>query len=203
MATIDTQGKNTSTMNAHRATQVHELAGQNREYDLMTSDLVSKSSCEGLNLEEGHKETERLMKVFLANPDDNWVQSDADVDQQIIFNIVFTAPVALTKLIIRASNGPKDVDASGPKLVKLYSFDGSFDFNDTEERAAHVIDLSKEQIESGAKHVLPGLKFSKVEKLAVFIEENQDDSEVTFINRLGLIGRPVKMGHTQYDPKKN
>ena len=147
---------------------------------------------------------------------DSFLTSDPDVDGQIMIKLAFRDPVSLTGIHFRATKGPKVEDTkqdddddgdesededhtpSGPRLIKLFSNQPALDFTDAEElKAAQQIVLKPKQLK-GDKIQLKALKFQRCSSLQIFIVDNQDETEFTFLNRIALIGRLAKAYHTQY-----
>merc|ERR1711997_670147 len=92
----------------------------------------------------------------------------------------------------------EDHEPSGPRLIKLFSNKPQIDFTDAEEmKAAQQIVLKPKQLK-GDKIQLKALKFQRCSSLQIFIVDNQEETEFTFLNRIALIGRLAKAYHTQY-----
>ena len=131
-----------------------------------------------------------------------------------MIKLQFRDPVSLTGLVIRATKGPSqeemksifddeddddgDHEPSGPRLIKLFSNKPQIDFTDAEDmKPAQQIVLKSKQLK-GDKIQLKALKFQRCSSLQIFFVDNQKESEFTFVNRIGLIGRLSKAYHTQY-----
>lgn len=134
-----------------------------------------------------------------------------------MIKLAFRDPVSLTGLVIRATKGPKADDLKEfededegpckpfpPRLIKLFANKPQLDFTDAVDmKAGQDIKLSKKHIK-GNKIQLKALKFQRCTSLQIFIVENQNqDSEknpntLTYLNRIGLIGRLSKAYHTEY-----
>ena len=126
----------------------------------------------------------------------------------------FRDPVSLTHIVIRATKGPSEEDVkkafadddddeedhtpSGPRLIKLFANKPELDFTDAEDmKSSQRIVLSEKQLK-GERILLKALKFQRCSSLQIFFVDNQKESEFTFINRIGLIGRLSKAYHTDY-----
>jgi len=211
MAKVDTKASNTNMMQMHSMKRKHGVVGKIDDMDLGVTDIVHYGSCKCLNVADPNK----LPMIIRPNPDDAYLTSDPDVDAQIMIKLAFRDPVSLTGIHIRATKGPavedtKDEDdeedsdddedhtPSGPRLIKLFSNQPALDFTDAEElKAAQQIVVKRKQLK-GDKIQLKALKFQRCSSLQIFIVDNQDETEYTFVNRIALIGRLAKAYHTEY-----
>merc|ERR1740116_393499 len=197
-------------MQMHSMKRKHGVVGKIDDMDLGVTDIVHYGSCKCLNVADANK----LPMINRPNPDDAYLTSDPDVDGQIMIKLQFRDPVSLTGLLIRATKGPseeelksifdddddedEDHEPSGPRLIKLFSNKPQIDFTDAEEmKPAQQIVLKSKQLK-GDKIQLKALKFQRCSSLQIFIVDNQKETEFTFVNRIGLIGRLSKAYHTQF-----
>jgi len=190
---INTQGSNTNKMREFqlRRRKSAEPTGKIIHVDLGMTDVIEGSS-QVLNSPAEEKE---LMTVLRPNPDSSsYIHSDPDVDCQMLIKLNFREPVSLSSLILRAEKGPKD--SSPPLNVKLFRDRKDMDFNDAEDTIpAQVIELDEKNI-AGEKIPLKAIKFQRINSLQIFCVDNRDDADVTFLNRIAVIGRLSKNYHT-------
>jgi len=122
------------------------------------------------------------------------VYSDPESDAQLIFRIPFTERVSLYSFVIHATEKSehKECDnAIPPNKVKLFKDTLNIDFEDCEEKApTEGFDLSKDQTNGMPTGVKRG-RFSNIRSLTLFIESNQENAEVTFLNKITLKGKSV------------
>mmetsp|Transcript_86496 Transcript_86496/g.106148 ORF Transcript_86496/g.106148 Transcript_86496/m.106148 type:complete len:206 (-) Transcript_86496:18-635(-) len=204
MAKIDSKGSNTQMMMAHKLKQKHDKVGKINEIDLGVTDVITFGSSKVLNSNNASK----LANIMRPNPNDSYLTSDPDVDSQIMIKLVFRDPVSLTHILFRATKGPTmddlknddndDITISGPREIKLFANKPQIDFTDAEDMSPSQSILLKESDLKGKKLSLKSLKFQRCNSLQIFIVDNQNDCDVTFINRIGLIGRLTKQYHTNF-----
>eukprot|EP01083_Nonionella_stella_P032850 89906_1 len=117
--------------------------------------------------------------------------SDEEVDEQLLIFVKFSQLVNIRKFVLRANSAGEDEAFSAPKIVKLFVNSSHIDFNDAGDLpATQDLDLMAKEIE-GNQIALNFLKFQSVDSLVIFIESNQDDSDVTFINHLQFLGSVI------------
>jgi len=96
-------------------------------------------------------------------------------------------------------SGPASGSSSGPRMIKLYANKPELDFTDAEDQApAQTIVLTEEGLKNSEKIPLKSMKFQRCNDIEIFIVDNQNDTEITYLNRIGLIGRLTKLYHTDY-----
>jgi len=178
MAQVDKQGSHTQSMMMHKAKQKQEIVGKIEEIDLGATDVILFSSSQALNASDSKK----FPLIMRPNPEDHYLTSDPEVDEQLMIKLSFRDPVALTHIVIRADKGPtydknkndnkKDDDndtdddddnnASGPKLIKLYANKPEIDFTDAEDTPpSQQLVITKEQLK-GEKNTIKIIKISKM-----------------------------------------
>ncbi|KAL8433030.1 hypothetical protein ACSSS7_004170 [Eimeria intestinalis] len=127
----------------------------------------------------------------------------SDVDEQLLLNISFKQPVRLTAFSMLASTPPAGFSAnadeedsvSGPMLVKVFCNKSSLNFcGVADEACAFSVMLSAEDVLQERRIALPGSKFQMCRSVQLFVQENQERSSFTFINRLALYG----VAHKRY-----
>ncbi|KAH9403554.1 Thioredoxin-like protein 1 [Tyrophagus putrescentiae] len=146
--------------------------------DLTT--FINKSQSECLNESDNNS----LGNAFLPG---SGFYLESDCDEQLIISIAFNQPVKLhsLKLLAPATNGPK--------TLKLFiNQPRTLDF----DQASSMEAVQKVEVETAdlveAKPIpLRFVKFQNVQNLIIFIENNQNGSEVTRLDNLTLIGQPV------------
>jgi len=119
----------------------------------------------------------------------------SDCDAQLIFLIPFSESIILSSFSIRATEKPecKDcVDGAPPLMVKLFTNNLNMDFEDCEDGNPTLAYEMKPEEAKGTPIQVRRAKFSNIVSLTVFIESNQADSDVTFLNRITFTGRSVK-----------
>ncbi|ETO21850.1 hypothetical protein RFI_15355 [Reticulomyxa filosa] len=166
---------------------------------------------------EGVKEIERSRGKTKQNKN-----FDPEVDEQLMIKLSFRDPVSITHLIIRADTPPQshphpsvtdekekekekektkdsEIEYSGPRMIKLFANKPELDFEDAEDTpVAQQLVLTEKDL-TGEKLTLKSLKFQRCNSLQILIVDNQHDSEVTFLNRIGIIGRLAKSYHTDFE----
>jgi len=120
--------------------------------------------------------------------DQGSLKSSSDVDEQMLLTIVFKENVDIRS--IQFNTETKEDNESAPKSLKLF-INQSLDFTDMDLKPVQAIDLDEEAI-AGKAVDLEFTKFKNVTSLVIFVESNQDDSDVTVINSLTIIGKPRK-----------
>ncbi|KAL8271225.1 hypothetical protein Esti_004886 [Eimeria stiedai] len=127
----------------------------------------------------------------------------SDVDEQLLLNVSFKQPVRLTAFSMLASTPPAGFSASadaedsvsGPMLVKVFCNKSSLNFcGVADEACAFSVMLSVEDILQERRIPLPGSKFQMCSSVQLFVQENQEGSTYSFINRLALFG----VAHKRY-----
>ncbi|MES1914087.1 MAG: hypothetical protein MHM6MM_006218 [Cercozoa sp. M6MM] len=137
------------------------------------------------NLEDG-QEAENAFKLGGSAT----VNSDPEIDEQMLFMIVFKNQVDLTEMSIRADMPPvRHASASPAKTVKIFTNLPHLDCDDAEQLPGTLeITLNDDDL-AGRMIPLPARKFRDLHSLQVFILDNQDGAEITFINQIVLHGR--------------
>lgn len=122
-----------------------------------------------------------IQNIF--NPNKEVLKSD--VDEQLLLNIQFNQPVKIHSLKFISKS-------SGPKTIKTFvnQTSVSFDSQDlpVEEFRLEKEDLNEESMPKGLKFV----KYQNVYQLTIFVVDNQDDEEVTVLERLIIYGSPLE-----------
>ncbi|KAI1136578.1 DUF1000-domain-containing protein [Hypoxylon sp. FL0543] len=107
---------------------------------------------------------------------------ESDADEQILMTVPFTGQVKLHAILVRSS--PSD---SAPRTLKVFANRDDLDFETAEELApTQTFELSQtsEVQELPVKRAL----FGKVQRLALFFEDNFSDGEEEDVTRLSYLG---------------
>lgn len=119
----------------------------------------------------------------------------SDCDAQLLFLIPFSEAIVLSSFSIRATEKPESkecADGAPPCTVKLFTNNLNMDFEDCEDGIPTLeYELKADEIK-GTPIKVKRAKFSNIVSLTVFIETNQDEGDVTFLNRITFTGRSVK-----------
>ncbi|KAK2725408.1 thioredoxin-like protein 1 [Artemia franciscana] len=139
--------------------------------------FISKNDCECLNESDQHSLLNLLEKKG---------HLESDCDEQLIIVVSFNQPIKLHSIKIKA---PLD---SGPKDLKLYiNQPKTLDFDSAESsQATQVISLSPKDLEGNPVN-LRFVKFQNLQNLTMFVKNNQEDTDITKIEQLSLIGSPI------------
>jgi len=121
--------------------------------------------------------------------------SDKESDHQMIIVVPFLEAVKVRSMRVNFVKSQRGSDEeSGPKDVHIFIDRPNYSFQDVDGAAA-VQDLSIQprQLETttGEGVALKFVKFQNVHALTLFIETNQDDSDVTAIHSLQFWGEPI------------
>ncbi|KAH8740073.1 hypothetical protein FG386_000900 [Cryptosporidium ryanae] len=188
---INNDVSNTRAMQLHKLSKIStekKTANENVEINLNRNINLNESSllnCSGelinlLNLVEDSKD-------FICS----------DVDEQIIIKLTFLEPVTLSKfgiktLEIEEYNNHEELEKcefSMPKTVKLYTNLPLIDFNEIGDFIpAYSKCFEESDLKEFIEFNLPGSKFHRVKHLAVFIQDNHNNKERTYLNKISLVG---------------
>ncbi|KAJ6224167.1 hypothetical protein RDWZM_002712 [Blomia tropicalis] len=144
------------------------------------SSFINQSQSECLN----ESDTNNLKHALLAG---SGFYLESDCDEQLIINLAFNQPVKLhsLKLLAPAENGPKS--------IKLFiNQPRTLDFDQaTSMEAVQKIDVDCNDLVNSTPIPLRFVKFQNVQNLIMFVENNQNNSEVTRIDNISFIGSPI------------
>jgi len=102
----------------------------------------------------------------------------SDCDEQLLFGVVFAQPVRLQSIGFSAPSAM-------PRTVKLFANKDNMAFDDVEGLApTQVVTVAG----GGTQIPLQFVKFQNVNSITVFVEDNQDDEDVTCVERLKFVG---------------
>jgi len=159
--------------------QTANIPGANTSGHVFLNNLIltDRSAC--LNESTNHRWANTL------HTDDSYLESDCD--EQLLLCLSFRRPVRLHSLKIRA---PRTVMA--PKTLKLYSNQSYMDFNNLNDKVPlEVIKLTPQHFEPNQIILLNSMKFTKVNSISLFIEDNQGGVNHTRIEEIQFIGKPL------------
>ncbi|KAL6061872.1 5'-3' exoribonuclease 1, variant 2 [Balamuthia mandrillaris] len=164
------------------------------------ADFIQLSQCECLN--NANEDAFRYVLLGDEQGDDKELDESAtvivsDVDPQLIIKIAFKGKAKLSAIAMLGPSG------TAPKNVRLYVDKPDLDFEACDdETPTHVLsfaekDVVEEQEEEeevaleSRRHSLPATKFRSVSHLTIFIEDNQNDGDITKVTQLALYGVPL------------
>jgi len=139
---------------------------------------LQRKGCECLNQNSEHPYTNAL------TPGDSYLESDCD--EQMILSLEFSAPVKVHSLRL---HGPAE---RGPRTLRLFTnLPYGLDFDSAESNvAAQDLQLSGKELK-GELIKLKYMKFQSVNRLTIFIQDNQAGDEITQLNYIQVIGSPM------------
>jgi hypothetical protein len=80
--------------------------------------------------------------------------------------------------------------ASGPKTIKIFANQQAVDFDDAESQVpVQTLELTQEQLQSGEPVPLKYVKFQNINTLALFLQNNQGETETTALTQVTLYGQ--------------
>jgi hypothetical protein len=112
--------------------------------------------------------------------------TESDTDEQLLLHIPFTQRVKLSGIAFAAPEGGK-----APKSVRLFVNRPTVGFSDAESTpAAAELSLSPDDLkgDAGKTLALKPARFTGVDVLSIFVENNQGEEETTVLSRLTLFG---------------
>jgi len=141
--------------------------------------VLNAKGCECLNQNSDHPYTNALYSAG-----DSYLESDCD--EQMILSLEFTAPVKVHSLRL---HGPPE---RGPRTLRLFTnLPYGLDFDSAMSNvAAQEFTLNGKELK-GELIKLKYMKFQSVNRLTIFIQDNQAGDEITQINYLQVIGSPM------------
>lgn len=120
------------------------------------------------------------------------LKSDQDVDAQLLLIIPFREKVKIRGVKF-AAEAKLQSAAAGPRRVRLLVDQPDVAFGDVETLpAVQELTLTPADLAGGGVgQRLKFVKFQNVSSVTMFIEDNQDDADVTFLSRIEFIGAPI------------
>merc|ERR1712217_496608 len=157
----------------------------------LLNDLVDMSTLECLNQDDEHTVTDAVNN-YLANedaPGGAALQSDPDVDHQLLIKVGFLQPVKLKAITLRGNTE----DETAPQLVKIFQGQMHIGFQEAEDQqSVQTLELSADDLTTGDAIPLRFVKFQNVSTLQLFVESNFG-AEVTRIEQLAFWGTPAEV----------
>lgn len=156
----------------------------------LLNDLVDVTTLECLNQDEAHPVTNAVSR-YSADAErltGAVLQSDIDVDHQLLVKIGFRQPVKLKAITFRGTIE----DGTAPKVIKVFQGQKDIDFQDAEEaEPLQLLTLIESQIEACDPVALRFVKFQNVSTLQLFVQSNFG-ADATRIERLEFWGIPAE-----------
>jgi len=142
------------------------------------SPFLCKNQSECLNQNDDHPLDSCLSQ------EGGFLQSDCD--EQLIMYLTFNQSVKLHSLKVKAP------PANGPKKIKIFiNHPNTMDFDSAMSlKPVQELELTSGDLD-GTPVALFYVKFQNVTNVTVFVEDNQDGSDVTQIDYFSLIGSPI------------
>ncbi|KAL7069028.1 hypothetical protein ACR3K2_05610 [Cryptosporidium serpentis] len=178
---IDSEAINTRYMQLHSLNKQKNERANPSEIDLGYCVNVRESfllNCKG-----------ELKHIF--NTENNLNPIYSDVDEQMMIKLSFEEVVSITQFGIKVfkQSNQGQVICSSPKLVKLYVNSPLSDFSEIEDmEPCFTINFKQDDTENCQMKILPGSKFYRVKHLTIFIQENQDNVDISFLNYVKIVG---------------
>merc|ERR1712232_656466 len=154
----------------------------------LLNDLVDMTTLECLNQDDEHPITNAVSR-YAAQAErlaGAALQSDPDVDHQLLIKIGFKLPVKLKAITFRG----KTEDQTAPQAVKVFQGQKDIDFQEAEEgEPVQLLNLMASQVDACDPVALRFVKFQNVSTLQLFVQSNFG-ADVTRIERLEFWGTP-------------
>ncbi|KAF9516905.1 hypothetical protein BS47DRAFT_1326836 [Hydnum rufescens UP504] len=174
--------------------------GHDHDEETSGPNLYSKIDISNVSVLNSPHPASNAIKPWNSRLNDLFIESDEDVDDQLILRIPFTGSVKLRSLLLRS--GP---DSQTPKTIRLFATDDQLDFSDV-EIARPTQELAIVQTSEVAQYALKTAAFSNVRCLTVFFPEAQG-RETTRISYIGFTGDFVELKNqpvvTVYETQAN
>lgn len=152
----------------------------------LLNDFIDLGTLECLNQDDEHPVTNAIRN----SPSDAEgaaaaaLQSDPDVDQQLLIKLGFRQPVKLKAIAFRAASE----DETAPQLVKVFQGQMSIGFQEAEDQeATQTLELSASSVDECEPITLRFVKFQQVTTLQLFVQSNYG-AEVTRISQVEFWG---------------
>uniref|UniRef100_A0A6N2KU53 PITH domain-containing protein n=1 Tax=Salix viminalis TaxID=40686 RepID=A0A6N2KU53_SALVM len=155
-------------------------------------DFIDFSGVECLNQSTSHSLSNAIKQGYR---EDDGLILESDADEQLLIHIPFNQVIKLHSIAIK---GPEE---DGPKTVKLFSNKEHMGFSNVNDYPpSDTVVLSPDTLK-GKPVVLKYVKFQNVRSksdfkilisLAIFIEDNQLESEITKVQKISLFGTTVE-----------
>ncbi|OVA05396.1 Thioredoxin [Macleaya cordata] len=163
-------------MSAESATAIHR-----NQVDLL--DFVDWSGVECLNQNTGHSVVNALKQGYR---EDEGLNLESDADEQLLIYIPFTQVIKLHSILVK---GPED---DGPKTVKLFANKEHMGFSNVNDYPPSDTAVLTPDNLKGKPVILKYVKFQNVRSLTIFIEDNQEGTDITKVQKIVLYGTTVE-----------
>eukprot|EP00929_Paragymnodinium_shiwhaense_P025915 TRINITY_DN15551_c2_g1_i3.p1 TRINITY_DN15551_c2_g1~~TRINITY_DN15551_c2_g1_i3.p1 ORF type:complete len:360 (+),score=97.06 TRINITY_DN15551_c2_g1_i3:64-1080(+) len=151
---------------------------------LLLNNLIEASTMECLNQHDEHP----VANMLTPEHDDNTLESDPDVDAQLLIRFAFRAPVKVSHICVFGSSE----DESAPRSLRIFQGKPNIGFSEAEDEAPTQECLLEEaDVNEGKPLQLRFVKFQNVSSLQIFVAENFG-AEITRIRRLEVYGQPCQ-----------
>lgn len=157
----------------------------------LLNDLVDMKKIECLNQDCEHPVTNAICNSLreAATVADDALQSDPDVDHQLLIKVGFRLPIKLKAITI----GGNVENETAPKIVKVFQGQANMEFQDAEDQeATQVLELSASHVAGDDPVMLRFVKFQHVITLQLFVESNFG-ADITRIEHLKFWGTPAEV----------
>lgn len=158
----------------------------------LLNDIIDMSTLECLNQDNEHPVTNAVRNSFFESAEgaetEPVLQSDPDVDHQLLMKLSFQLPVKLQAITLRGNID----DETAPQLVKLFLGSMSIGFQEAEDQeAVQSLELTASHVDAGDPYLLRMTKFQNVTTLQLFFHSNFG-ADVTRIEKLEFWGSVVE-----------
>lgn len=156
--------------------------------------FIDMTTLECLNQDDAHPVTNAITNgpAELDSETSVSLQSDPDVDHQLLIKLGFQQPVKLKAITLRGSAE----DETAPRIVKVFQGHMSIGFQEAEDQdAVQALDLSKGHVEEGEPIELRFVKFQNVTTLQLFVQFNfgADVTRIDLLEFWGTLAETVDM----------
>lgn len=156
----------------------------------LLNDIIEMTTLECLNQDDANPVTNAVSR-YVAEADrlaGSALQSDPDVDQQLLIKIGFRQPVKIRAITFHGATE----DETAPQSVKVFQGQKELDFQGAEDtEPLQVLDIAASQIDACDPVALRVAKFQHVSSLQLFVQSNFG-ADVTRIERLEFWGTPAQ-----------
>jgi hypothetical protein len=118
--------------------------------------------------------------------------SDESVDEQLIMIIPFHENVKIKSIRLYANESQSNDTQSAPKKIRIYANQPNVTFTDVDHTSAtQEFSLTEAQVYNGVDLPLKLVKFNNIQSIAIFLENNQHTTPVTYLNAIEFYGTPI------------
>jgi hypothetical protein len=152
----------------------------------LLNELIDLGSLECLNQDEENPVTNAI-SAYSEDAEEVAglsLQSDPDVDHQLLLKLGFRQPVKLKAITFRG----KTEDGTAPKVVKVFQGQMSIGFGEAEDQeSVQTLELASSNIDEGDPVLLRFVKFQNVTTLQLFVQSNFG-ADVTHLDKVEFWG---------------